>query len=48
MQYVKLFSKSFNDVASNIFDFVAPQVLHADHSPQVIGNDPNGVLMAAQ
>jgi hypothetical protein len=47
MQYAKLFSESFNDVASNVFDFVAPQV-HADHSPQVIGNDPNGVLTAAQ
>jgi hypothetical protein len=48
IQYAKLFSKSFNDIASNIFDFVAPQVLHADRSPLVIGNDPNSVLTAAQ
>jgi hypothetical protein len=27
IQYAKLFSKSFDDVAANIFDFFAPQVL---------------------
>jgi hypothetical protein len=48
MQYAKLFSKSFDDVASNVFDFFAPQVLRADRSPQAIGNDPNGDLTAAQ
>jgi hypothetical protein len=48
MQYAKLFSKSFDDVAANVFNFFAPQVLRADHSPQAIGNVPNGALTAVQ